>query len=154
MHPLDHRCSVLLSCIHQATWRSRVCHSVAGQKLTTKIVMNNFAPQKLPGRFSPNEEWRSFKGTQDPGAMGSWLKTAGLWPVVSWFSISIMSFFRSFSSTHSKWQQAKVLTGQLLSCHHVRIPKWWKKTHEISEDGFVPLENCRSDRIRPHHIMW
>lgn len=55
-----------------------MCHSTAGQNLTTKTVMNTFVPQKLLGRFSSNEEWKSFEGTQDAGVMVSRLKTAGL----------------------------------------------------------------------------
>ena len=55
-HPQNPRCSVLLSCIHQASQRNEVCHSTAGQKLATKIVMNDFAlPPPPPPPRDPRQ---------------------------------------------------------------------------------------------------
>lgn len=77
MHPLEHRCSALLSCLHQALAEVGCDTAWLDKNLPSlPIAKNNLDPQKLLGHFSPNEGWSSFKGIQDPGAMGSWPKTA------------------------------------------------------------------------------
>lgn len=137
MHPLEHRCWAFLSGLHQALeevgcdWRSPPWLDKTLPSLA--IARNNLDPQKLFSHFSPNEEWSSIKGIQDPGAMGSWLKTAGLQPLASWFSISTMSFLWSFYTVKCP----------IHSQSNKRQRFWLAKYHLVTMSEFSNDENMK-----------